>query len=411
MSFDLNLANYKIEELKSLFSLQPGYDISAIENKENGFKEIIRTDSKIAEQDKPRIISFIRNASAKLKETLIDTDRQQFIIPKIKPDDPKLEDLNIGSVAPLDLGKSSIKQHLNIDSRFRQNYEGTPSSNFFVDLPTRLVNVLSMQMHSFEYPTTLYNISENIGNNRFSIELNTGFLFNIELPSGIYTSPTTIANPVTGPASLEDAQIESSNILVQILNQIYLIANLSTTDSVSKSQLLALCISTSLGNRMTIYSTLAEPFTLYFQTSPSGESDPAINVQMQLGWMLGYRRGLYTNFTTYTTEGNMDLIYPKYVYLYVDDYNKNMNSNFFNSALTTSLITNNIIARITPTSPTNTSNGVYLSGMIANTTFRCYWGSVKISRIHIQLLDEFGRNIDTQHMDFSFVLALDIRRG
>ena len=410
MSFDLNLANYKLEELKSLFSLTPVYDINAIENKEKGFKEIIKTDSKIAEQDKPRIILFIEKASAKLKETLNDTDRQQFIIPKIKVEDPKLEELNLGSVAPADLGKSTFKQNMNIDSRFRQNYTGTSSSNFFVDLPTRLINVASMYMQAFEYPTALFNISENIGNNRFSIKLNTGFLFNIELPSGIYTSPTTISNPVPGPASLAAAQIQSSNILLQILNQIYIIANLTTTDAISKSQLLALCISTSLGNRITIYSSISEPFTLYFQTSKDGENDPAINVQMQLGWMLGYRNGIYHNYTEYITEGIIDLLYPKYLYLYVDDYNKNMNSNFFNSFLTTSLITNNIMARITPSSSLNVS-GIFLNGLIPQTIWRCYWGPVKISRIHIQLLDEFGRNVDTQQMDFSFVLMLDIKRG
>ena len=87
-----------------------------------------------------------------------------------------------------------------------------------------------------------------------------------------------------------------------------------------------------------------------------------------------------------------------------------MNSDFFNCSLTNSLITNNIISRITPLYPTNTI-GIYLNNMIPQSTWRSYWGSVKISRLHIQLLDEFGRNVDTQHMDFSFVLALDIQRG
>jgi hypothetical protein len=271
-------------------------------------------------------------------------------------------------------------------------------------------------MHAFEYPTVLYNISSKMGNNFFIISLNTGFKAIINLLSGIYTSTntSTLATAIVGPTSAIAAATSSSNILIQILNHIYLIANLSSTDAESKRQLLGLKIFINAGNQVTIVSSLSTPvpFTLNFQSTNSGYDDPAINLQTQIGWMLGYRKGVYTGLSSYTTEGNIDLLYPKYIYLYVDDYNKNVNANLFNCMLKDSLVTNNILSRITPSAmPTNVTQNMYLNGMVPQSTFRAYWGSVKISKLHIQLLDEFGRNVDTQNMDFSFVLALDIQRA
>ena len=66
-----------------------------------------------------------------------------------------------GKINPLT--KRIIRQTLNIDSRFRDNYYSTTnlSTNYHYDLPLIIKNVVSMQLVSMDFPCTFYNISNN----------------------------------------------------------------------------------------------------------------------------------------------------------------------------------------------------------------------------------------------------------
>ena len=68
----------------------------------------------------------------------------------------------------------------------------------------------------------------------------------------------------------------------------------------------------------------------------------------------------------------------------------------------------NIIARIS-LDAYNTSPTVYAStgnGKMVSET-RTYQGKTDIQRLRIKLLDDFGKVIDLNHMDFSFVLEIE----
>ena len=65
--------------------------------------------------------------------------------------------------------KRTIRKNLNIDSRFRDNYYTSASSNFNVSLPLNIDNVLQMQLNAIELPTTYYAVSKQYGNNFFNI--------------------------------------------------------------------------------------------------------------------------------------------------------------------------------------------------------------------------------------------------
>jgi hypothetical protein len=104
------------------------------------------------------------------------------------------------------------------------------------------------------------------------------------------------------------------------------------------------------------------------------------------------------------TEGLPDLSGPKYIYLVVDDFNNNVNNGFY-SAFTASIMNNNILARI---SLNGSAFDDVQEGESVNTFLRQYFGPVNVTKLQIQLLDEYGRTIDLNNMDYSFCLAMQV---
>jgi hypothetical protein len=144
-------------------------------------------------------------------------------------------------------------------------------------------------------------------------------------------------------------------------------------------------------------------FVLDFQTTPEGLSDASSPLPLKLGWLFGFRNGVYTGNSTYVSEGIVDMSGSRYLYLVVDDYNNNVNNSFF-SAFHSSILNKNILARI------STKNSWFdilsQSNLNLVTTPRQYFGPVDIQKLKIQLLDEYGRVIDLHNMDYSFCLTL-----
>ena len=142
---------------------------------------------------------------------------------------------------------------------------------------------------------------------------------------------------------------------------------------------------------------------LDFQSDVNGTPDYGTPLPLKLGWMLGYREGYYENGTSYVSEGIANTGGPNYMYLVVDDFNNNVNNNFY-SAFNSSLLNKNILARISlqPSAfPTIVQNNLNLL-----TNPREYFGPIHIQKMQIQLLDEYGRVIDLNNMDYSFCLTM-----
>ena len=95
----------------------------------------------------------------------------------------------------------------------------------------------------------------------------------------------------------------------------------------------------------------------------------------------------------------------------INDYNQNVN-NFVITAYNESIGKANVLARISTESSASNDFSAGLSltnNTIANDSSikkRDYFGPVNISKLEIQILDEFGRVIDLNNMDFSLALNL-----
>jgi hypothetical protein len=252
----------------------------------------------------------------------------------------------------------TYKRTLNIDTRFRENYYKTNSTDFHVSLPVRIKGVTKMKLCSLELPFTIYNVSASQGNNFF------------------YVAGT----PVTLP---------DGNYTVEMM-QNELNARLPATGGYE-------AIIDKRTKRVVISATNA--FTLKFTT------DSNTNLQTTLGWMLGFRFGQYEGNTSYVSEAPYILKSPRYVFLRVDDYNNTANDSII-AAFNSSISTNNILAKIS--NAEHIDDNIFIMTLedkfVSGCKERTYSGPVDIEKLRIQLIDEYGRIVNLNGSDFSFSL-------
>jgi hypothetical protein len=406
MSFDLNVDNYKKGELEEIFNLPPGnYDSAMVEKTYMQLRNNTSLDTSIEESIRKKTLIFLDEA----KKMLVSELNSSHIVQKLADaynmnpnlltspsidagntfiiEKPKTAFANSypgeffpGVINPLK--KRTTIQNLNIDTRFRENYYNTSSTNFNLDLPIKFSSVVQMQLSAFEMQLSYYNISRQLGNNYFSITLNsTGVNNVIQIADGNYTAQAL--------TDYLNALITNNTTLNNIIKVTY---NIDPTGSGGSNQII---IGVTPGNEKTF-------FTLNFQNDINGNPDTTNPLPLKFGWLLGFRSGIYSGNVNYIGEGTVDLNGFNYLYLVVDDHNNNVNNGFY-SAFNSSILNKNILARISmqPIPFTNVSQ----NNLSLITTPRKYFGPVDIQKLNIQLLDIYGRVVELNHMDYSFCLT------
>ena len=262
--FDLNIQNYTIKELKGLLSLGDVYDSYDVSAKKENICKKVSNDDTITIDMKIKMNNFIESVSKILLNVIESSSSSSSNHSLVKrsggsgvsddniDDNTSFTDLkNImqkgsnnmiikdpfsahvrkidnndkpgsnfdqygtmrGVINPL--LKNTILRGLNIDSRYRDDYYTTQSTDLNITLPYRLENVISYRLVSVSIPITYYNISQRYGNNVIRIEtydnlLNTYSLlntFDLILQDGIYNTTQTFN---TFSASIET---EINNLL------------------------------------------------------------------------------------------------------------------------------------------------------------------------------------------------------
>ena len=375
-----------------MFDLPSNYDKVMVDVKESKFRDSITNDRTISSDVQTKTLYFINQAKNMLKEkaqhfigssfelkpTLTTNDTMVQKRPETPYSSSYPSEFFQGTINPLK--KRTNRKNLNIDTRFRENYYANPSTNFNMTLPMNFNDVLSMQLSAVEIPTTFYNVSKQLGNNFFSLIIGNETRV-VAIPSGNYNlgGITAIINE---RISLLDASC--SEIIFEI----------NTSAGNGSGQMM---VGLKPGSSVTVYS-------IDFQTDKGGNEDRNTPLPLKLGWMMGFRNGKYEGNTNYVSEGIVDVSGPRYLYLAIDDHNNNVNNGFF-SAFNASLLNKNVLARI---SLKNTSSlGVFSENNYNLVTSpREYFGPVNLQNLNIQLLDEYGRIVDLNNMDFSFCLTL-----
>jgi hypothetical protein len=275
---------------------------------------------------------------------------------------------------------------INVDTKFRDDYQYNQVCNFTITLPERINEVRSIEVKSTEIPLSFYNISANLGNNYFKVasySTPTSYTV-IDVSDGYYTS-STIAAAVNG--AIQNASSNFRNLIYVVSDGF---SGFRTTDSE--------------------YSYIVE-----FDIDSTGSADK-FNFNTKLGWLMGFRDIKYnvTSITNYVySEKLVDLSSPRYLYLALEEFNKG-NQKSFVTPLAGYMVNKNVIARI------QLNNQLYPNGLgsgsitvLPSNEFngllsdvRMYTGKVDLQRINVQLLSETGIPMDLNGLDFSFCLEV-----
>ena len=168
MSFDLNIDNYTRKELIEMFELPPNFDRNIVEIKEAKLRDSI-LNSQITKGTKVQTINFLTeakniilnenntqnkplqqkiedfyNTSYELKSSKLEDQGEHMV--QVRPEKPYLSsypsEFFPGVINPIK--KRTIRKNLNIDSRFRDSYYTTASTNYNFNLPLNSENVVTM---------------------------------------------------------------------------------------------------------------------------------------------------------------------------------------------------------------------------------------------------------------------------
>jgi hypothetical protein len=290
------------------------------------------------------------------------------------------------------LAKIKRTQLLNINTKFRKRYYDTCATDFIVDLPEEFKNVISLTVQSVQVPNSNYTFSSNMGTNEFTIELykgGTSFKKVIKITDGIYTG----------------------KILADYLNT-YVFSDEPLNSIACKHDEITRKFRFFKDTRSDVSG--GDITDCSFNLDWRLKEDPTRAIQLNMGWILGYRQQYYTegDYTDisgvmynkqqgYNPEAVYDTLGSKYYILSIDDFNKNY-SNTLTSPFQESMFTNqSAIAKI-PNNP----NLQQLDDIFYQSK-REYFGPVNIKKLHIKLLDELGRVVDLNNNDFSFSIQIE----
>ena len=446
---DLDCDSYKDDEIEKLLNLKNPYNQRDILTAKNRLRDQITTNKSLGNEKQREIFFFIDTITQRITNKLIEINYtnnnsdtllsnsnvieqgSNFIIEnpsKIAGKYSKLSDGRIASggenappgyLNPINV--RTLMQAVSIDTRFRPSYYTTKSTNFDMVLPAMIKNVISMRIAAIEIPMTYYAVSRSLGNSTLMIISDaSGWL--VTLPDGNYEQ--SWANE-SGASHLETIMNNSISTAVPVdVNSINgTVVNPGIINTTLLNPLTDICFTIDRTSGRGIFATpknttttkLTNGFTVRFNIDNNGNLDVDTNIQLRLGWQLGFRSAQYICGATSkvgacVSEGICLICGPRYAFLSIDDHQKNTGPAFM-VAYGSSIFQDSIITRINLAAE-QADVGVYqISSDPGLTTqmnrTREYFGPVDIQRLHIALYDEYGRIIDLNNMDWSFTLAFE----
>jgi hypothetical protein len=448
--YDLDVNDYtEVELIKAIGSLQTIETINEVGLRDDidVFKSnIVKKTS--PGNDRNGLISFADNAYGRLLNyiqkrppvqlpptnyNIIQSQNQlsggvhavttEKVIPTVNVTDYKYA---TGVLNPIE--KRTFTKVITIDSTFRKNYDTTSSNRFNWTLNQPENNVVSMKLVSLELPVMWYGISEKNNNNTFTIKL-----FNM-LKYGDKTHVLTI--PSGNYNNLEMA-ITINNLFINTREGLeYLYFEIDPITTKSSIRL----INPEYDDP--VYSELDKPIydSTYAYYSPNffyevtffdaitlskSVLPQELQIRKTLGWYLGFRKPKYTsnNHTVIentvsqhqevllykgvvTSETSFGSGHHHYIFVAVNDYNRNCLTETISAQTGDIFVGNNILGRLScGTTPTEV-----LVSTPADRIFRQrdYLGPVSLSRFTVELLNKYGDLIDLNNNDFSLSLELTV---
>jgi hypothetical protein len=390
---DLNIENYSIEEILNILHIHVKSLEDAELNQEFLYTKLqakiaklrnttIDENSEISE-NKAQLVDFFYQCFIKVNKLLEEKQKNMLIVQDdhniIKHAEAKKEEIfqvNVksGLINPLTI--KTLKKVLNIDTRFRDNYENSSSTDFVINLPTAFKKVLSLQVINYQLPYTIYSISKKTGSHSFYVDSSL-----IEINDGAY----------------------NENSLVREIN-----SKLPSDISL---------VYNSLSGKFTFTSLNSSVFSLNFDyiENATMNYNIATNIdknQLTLGWIMGFRNNRiikngkqitikYEGSSSYVSEYCYDGgLSNKYYLLSVNDYQNNHNNVFVSAFKYQTLTDNNILCKMTNSKEDGTKRLLYPK--------RIYFGPTNINKLHIKIYDEYGRILDVNNGDLTIEIECEV---
>ena len=279
--------------------------------------------------------------------------------------------------------RTFIHKNIHLNSKFRDDYYNTSSTNFKYTFSETLEKVVSIKLSSISIPNSWYLFSHEKGNNRFYIEIVDKHgcceMHEIVIPDGNYDAK----------------QLET------YLNGKYFYK------STTQTQLKFIKFSINENNMKSCFEVLDALSGDSTKFNISFVDKDTESLMFNAGWILGFRHGKYLNLDSYLlSEGLFDGGGDRYLYFCLKDYNRNVsNSNIVYFDDTT--MRNDVLAKIYLVDGKFAINFDNISDDSNNyAKTREYFGPVTFKKFEIQLLDQYGRQVNLNNMDFSFSLEI-----
>ena len=388
---DLNIENYSIEEIFNILNIDSkviekndiSYEIlyNKLQIKIDKLRNVNINEISEVSENKAQLVDFFYQCFIKINKLIEENQKNNLIVQDnhniIKHNENKKEEYypvnyKSGLINPLTI--KTYKKVIAIDTRFRDNYESTSSTNFIINLPTNLKKVLSMQVVNYQLPYTIYSISKKSGSNSFYINNNL-----IEIMDGGY----------------------DENLLIEEINN-KLPPDISLSYNLINSK-----FSFTSDSSFNLNFDYFENNEMYYNLANNINKN-----QLTLGWIMGFRNNSiikngkniltkYEGLTSYEAETCYDGgVSNKYYLLSINDYQNNHNNAFDSAFKYQSLTDNNILCKMTNSKEDGMKTILYPK--------RIYFGPTNINKLHIKIYDEYGRILDVNNGDLSIELECEI---
>jgi hypothetical protein len=382
MSYDFNISNYTIHDLEKFFNLSSEYNEYEIVEKEKNIrkkianaiqsepnkKKIERNLFVFLDEAKNLLVKEIKSKMVK-KEDLIIANKNEFVsmmasMPPINTFPTNVAHGNLNT-----LKKRTTSYSLCMNTLFRDTTGSTSTDAVFI-LPYPLKNVVNMKLTSFEFPDTVYMISDKRKTNRFFMkEDTTGKQGMIILPEGKYNSENL------------------PGVLEKIIN-----------DTLDTENRFSVCIDQH--SRKTIIKNSEHSFAMQFINNETNQL-----LSKNLGWYLGFRSANYIRGKCFKSEGVFNSSLQQYLYFVLNDFNIS-NATRIMGIFLDNYVEKNILAKIPI--PVDSFQIMFDNNSDLISKKREYHGTVDINKFSVKLLDIYGEMLDINCMDYSFTLEFEI---
>jgi hypothetical protein len=434
---ELNISEYAYEDLLGLFGINHPH----LDNIQEKYRAKMQKISKMEDAPlKKNIESFFNQAYNTILDKINEEKRMSHVPSNtvtshevIEIKEPHITSTfplkyPLGDVNPVE--RKTTTQLISLDSIFRDLSLYPKSTDFIINLPNPIENVISMKLISAEIPNSFPLYSEPQGNNKLIITIATLEPLHIVLLDG---SPSFLTI-ITYINNVLDSQRNNYSFLICGIDNIsgkffFRFKTLIEINSWSANY----------------YSTGATPpdnkppTTTFNPTSNSTidhtDWDASLNginytidfnphkqqLIKSFGWAMGFReqrmdaigfndtltRGFITYYGYYQGNTPYSDAESDYMFLYVDDFVGNYNDNLSSILSDNNFFSKSLLARMKVSA--NFYDVEFHENHLINILekTRDYFGPVNIKKLHIKLINKFGDLVDLTNSNYSLTLQFE----